>query len=235
MNAEDIFDGIEPVEVPAKNGGKQKGGGFVPYQNQEQKPMPVDVEKLKVDNKAFLAYGGDVNDEVKNKLMELIPKLNMNGYKLRTRTMGTTEFCRMFENAIMIKEVYLPWPKFNSNVTDPVLARPTDMAFDVACWVTINTIKNITVDDWNGYKPVRKTFIANEIHLFLGKELDTKPGFIIIDTPCGSTRFTRDTKYDEIDFQTKAAMRYAKLFDIKLYNVRNKDSMEELEIALEFN
>ena len=231
MNVEDVFNGIKPITEEAKFNDNKKQA-FTPYQNENQKPMPIEVDALKTDAKAFLAYGNDLTEEIKSALIGIMPKLNMAGYKLRTKTMENTDFGKLFESAMMAKEVYLPWPKFNPNVTDPVLKRPTDMAFDVACWLTVNTLKNVTVDEWNKYKPVRKTFIATEVHLLLGKELNTKPAFMIINTPCGSTQFTKDTKYDEIDFQTKAAMRNAKFLGIKVYNVNNKDSMEELALVI---
>jgi len=229
----DIFGDIKPQTPGANNNGGSNGQTELPPlpQTLDQKPQAIDIENLKIDSKTFMVSGGDLTDDLKAKLTAIIPTLNMEGFKLRTKTMSQDAFSQFFEASIMNKEIYLPMKAFNKNV-ESLIKNQEPVAYDIACWVAGKVFKNTDTAAWNGFKGGRKLFATNDIYQLLGEDLNTRVGFFIINTSCGSVNFTRDTNYDELSYQTSMLIRYSKLLDIKVYNLSSEDSMKELSLLL---
>lgn len=228
-----MFDEIPATETPNKDESpvRENRGKFEKVNEKDQKPKKINLESLTIDTKSFMVFGDQLDEEIKANLISIISGLNIKGYILRTRSNSKEPFIQLFEQAMLNKEFYLPWKKFNSNV-ESVVKTPGENELNMACWLETKLIKNKSVDDWNSYNPMRKLFLANELQMVLGKDLNSRVGFFIIDTPCGSVQFTKDTDYDNISFIARRGLLLAKFFGIKVYNVRNEDSMKELELLI---
>lgn len=234
QSADELFGDIKPDKPKHEiyTGDNRSGNDLPPLpQNVPRIPMPIAIESLGRDEKTFMVAGDTLDGDSKATLMKVVPGLNMGGYNLRTQSVPKTEYGIFFENAAVAKEIYLPWKDWNKQVTS-IIAKTDPAAFDMACWTATHIFKNKTAEDFNEYKPGFKIRMANDMYLLLGKDFNTKVGFIIIDSKCGSVRFTRDTDYDNLSFDASMVLRYSKLFNIKVFNIRNQDSMRELELLL---
>jgi len=122
-------------------------------------------------------------------------------------------------------EVYLPWPKFNEDITKPNLAYCTEKAYSIA----VNLRKNF----YDIPAPVR-AILAKDVHVCLGAECNEAIKFLIIYTPCGSEKLSRETDYKKMG-NTVFYISLALAANIPVFNVKNEESIKRLSEFIKNN
>jgi hypothetical protein len=224
------MDGVKPNPVPTESDSNPNRNS---YSDEDviYDPLEIDLSSLDRSTDTFLVESSpNPPEEVLKTLDDLAMLLLQKRFTLRTSTNDRSKFDGHLYPTYTFKEIFLPWKKFNELVT-PTLAKPKEAAYRIALWTELQTKKNYDAGRFNALNRVVKLFISLRMHLLLGKDLNQPVKAIIIYTPCGSTRFTRETDYRNggraIDY-----LGLANFFGIKVYNLGNKESVEELKLML---
>ncbi len=127
-------------------------------------------------------------------------------YRYTLRSGGADGADTAFENGSTLKEIYLPWPKFNDNKSH--LFSPTQEAFEIA--KTIHPV-------WDKLSIGAQKLHARNIHQVLGKDLKTPSEFLVCWTKNGKE-----------SGGTATAIKLTKLHNIPVYNLFNPDAYKQI-------
>jgi hypothetical protein len=155
-----------------------------------------------------MIYAGIGSRETPQEILDifiLIGKyLGEQGYILRSGGAGGADSA--FENGCDLvkgtKEIYLPWPNFNDNISNLIVKDPK--AFDIA--------KQFH-GGWDNLKQGAKKLHARNSHQVLGLDLKTKCDFVICYTPKTGG--------------TNQALRIAKYYNIPIFNAYNYTDLDK--------
>lgn len=184
----------------------------------------VDVSALKHDQKAYgiCVYIGrdkELSSDLKTKFIELAKVLNTKGYTFR----HSGDSKDSMQNSIldlddMKSESYLPWKKFNSDITTPTLAKPVGDAYEIA----INSHK--------GYAKLPgavRTILARDVHVTLGKDLVHPISFLLAYTDNGV-----ESLDGKVDFKVTGNLAFylkvAEDANVPVFNLKNSDAIKRL-------
>lgn len=135
-------------------------------------------------------------------LSKFLEKFN---YVLRSG--GASGADSAFEKGVnYTKEIYLPWKGFNGN--DSLKYNLSDESYNIA--------KNFH-PNWSSLSPGAKKLHARNVYQVLGKNLDNPSDFVICWTPDG-----KDSG------GTGQALRIAKHYNVKIYNLFKKEDKDDL-------
>ena len=132
-------------------------------------------------------------------MTEIANKLQLRGYTLRSG--GAEGADTAFENGSTLKEIYLPWYKFNDNKSH--LFSPTQEAFEMAGKIH---------PDWDKLSWGAQKLHARNVHQVLGKDLKTPSEFLVCWTKNGKE-----------SGGTATAIKLAKLHNILVFNLYDSD------------
>jgi len=137
--------------------------------------------------------------------------LSKKGYILRSG--GAEGADKAFEEGVLeeLKEIFLPWPNFNNNKANfvPISKEAMEMAKKYHPY-------------WINLKEGAKKLQARNCYQVLGKNLDKPSNFVICWTPGGK----------EIG-GTSQALRIAKNYNIKIFNLGNKKDLDRISKKIE--
>jgi hypothetical protein len=119
-----------------------------------------------------------------------------------------TAFERGSDTAGGIKEIFLPWEKYNNNTS--TYTAPSSSAHDIA-----RTIHPM----YSKLSPASKALVARNCHQVLGLSLDNPVEFVICYTPDGCTHHS---KYTRATGGTGTAISLASKHLIPVFNIFNK-------------
>ena len=153
-------------------------------------------------------YTGIGSRQTPNIILKYMAKLAkiLDEYSYILRSGGADGADSAFESGTMNKEIFLPWKGFNNN--DSQLYDIKSESFEIAERFHPNWIKLS-----NGAKKLH----ARNVHQILGKNLD-KPSYFVV---C----WTKDGKASG---GTGQAIRIAKYYNIRIFNLFNKNQRLEL-------
>ena len=134
--------------------------------------------------------------------------LDRNGYILRSG--GADGADTAFEKGTENKEIFLPWKKFNGNISE--LYNISSEAYRIA---------ELYHPNWDNLKESFKKFHARNVHQILGKNLDKPVDFVLCWTPDGAETMEETSKETG---GTGQAIRIAWNYQIPIYNLRNEKS-----------
>jgi len=209
-------------------------------QPQEQSKPQYDEKYYKVKEpgdlmstkNAFACFldDGRLTDEKKHLFRELFQDMKQANVVLRNAGSDRNAYEEFINTEYPFVEMYKAFAKVNPK--QGKLEKPKEAAYEYAAWAYVNGFKNKTVEDFNKLPSWGKAFQAADIHVILGDDLFRKAGLILIDSPCGSTSFTRDTDYENLGFRASAGIRFGKLFDITVINLGSNTAKEQLSLHL---
>ena len=221
---------IEPNKVSETSQVNNNGN----YQDQVYKSIAFDLEAIDKKSNTFMLYSqNEIPEDIDAFMNTIIPKISVKKKILRMNADNQNLLEEKYSSYLMYKEIYLPWRKFNESISaSATLKRPTDLAFRVAVWALINSRKEGNEDKFNALPNAVKSFLARDIHMYLGKDVNKLIDFAIIYTPCGTTQFTKDTDFKALG-RASNIIQMAKLFGFKIYNIGDADSRKLLLNYLE--
>ena len=155
--------------------------------------------------------------EIRKKMTEYAGRLEKIGYILRSGGANGADLA--FENGVLSKkEIYLPFHGFNNNKS---------MLFHIKkeCYEIASKLHPV----WNNLGDFVKKAMARNVYQVLGYELDKPSEFVLCYTPDGAKtkeECTKDTG------GTGMAIKIASQYNIKIFNFKNKNDLEEFEIFL---
>lgn len=175
-------------------------------------PNNVDIYALPI-NKVYTGIGSrNVPAIYKERIQIIASLLDQVGYTLRSG--GADGSDSYFEEMSTKKEIYLPWKYFNKN-TSQLYTTPT-MAGQLA------SFHHVVYDK---LQPSVKSLMNRNVLQVIGKTLDTPSDFVVCYTEDGcETAIHRTSKTGG----TGLAISLADTIGVKVYNIKNDDSYNEL-------
>jgi len=159
----------------------------------------------------------NIPSEISYKMEKIASKLSELGYTLRSG--GADGADTAFENGATLKEIYLPWKGFNNN--DSVKYNISYAALELASELH---------PGWKHLTPGARKLMARNCYQVLGEDLKTPSDFVVCWTPDGCENHA-DRK--QKTGGTGQAISLADQRNIKVYNIFNKNSLNDLENYLE--
>ena len=201
-------------------------------------PKKIDVKGL-VRTKSFLVSfptGVELGEETEKLIPKIALKIAESGYKYRyngdTRSLLQKAIVSCLEDAKDRNEgkgydveVYLPYGKFNENITAPEMTRPNETGYSIA----LNMNKTFYEK-----KEIVRAFMARDVHMVLGESCKDAVKFIVIYTPCGSESLGMKPDYKKLG-DTVPYLRLAEAANIPVFNIKNADSIKRLSEFLKSN
>lgn len=222
---DDLLDGIDgQVETPHEEKQNHPTGGysrnkkkFDPFKD-EITPKEVDVDSLMRFNRMFtVVTHGDVPDDTMNIIEAFCRKLIEKGFTYRYDGDARSKASLLAYTASKQRsEIFLPWKKFNTDV-DATLAYPKEDAYRIGAFY------HTKLNDLAG--PV-KGFIARNVHVLLGGELNTPLSLLICYTEDGS-EVTKGMDYKKAG-NASFFIRVCEDLDIPVFNMKQPDAKERL-------
>lgn len=231
----ELNESTAAFENQEKKTPEQTGGNTdKPYQREEKYYTPLEVKDTLEDKNhfVFLLDDKEFSEELSSYLASIMQPLKSAGMICRMSANERNQYESFFAMDYPFKEVYFPWKGYNKTV-DPKLERPKEAAYRHACWYKMNTKRNFTQEDFNNLPHFQKAFSANLMHLLLGEDLFKRPGFILINSTCGSTSFSKETGYDALGFNASEGLRASKLFGTKVINIGTQAGRDELQLYID--
>ena len=172
------------------------------------------------ENKPMIFYTGigdvDTPHEIGWIMTEVAQKLSSVNFTLRTgANLGAEETFSKAVHDPALKEVYLPWSKFNNN--DSQLFNIGFLGMEIAK----DHNKNFNVLS-NG----ARSFLATVSYQLLGKDLKTPSKMVITWSADGQESMLRRYRYSGNNAQVA---RVANTFNIPIFNLRNNGSLGKLK------
>ena len=202
----------------------------------------LDVDTLTRNTKRYYVYGSgreELPEEIAAKVTGYVQRLWNKDYVLRVnpedRQNSLAKKAYIAASAprevngeiVTGTEVFLPWQAMNKAIPS-LVKKPTELAHRTAIWIAKQVYKS-DEEKYNNRESYFKAFDATLVHLLLGKSCTEPVDFMIIYTKDGYTELPKGVDFKDLDFQHSKLMQIAKLFDIKIYNLGNNDSIMELE------
>lgn len=230
---ETLFEGLEGLDNILADAKTETGSNKQPgeYKNKEPnlwdktdiKPREIKLEDLlKADKSYTIALPDnriDPPEDIIKLFVKLVTGLSDKGYTLRFNILETLELSKQILSIPNLKyKAYLPWPKYNTKVTNIAIKKPTELAYRVACYF----VKNFNE------KPAAIRCIESElINTMLGIECNTPVRFVLAYSECGTEVLGKDIDYSKVK-NLPSVMRIAKKYQIPFINIKNQDSITKL-------
>ena len=199
MDSSDILNMMEekPVATTSTYSNNGKPGGnkrYDPSQDNNLKPIIIDPNTLVSDRLLFSVGTYSNTDDVGNDIIDTFVKvataLSNKGYTF----VHTGSSDNVLQNKILkiegIKsETYIPWKKFNEDIEEPYLARPTDLAFSIGAHYHSAFMK---------MKPAIKTILARTVNALLGKACKEPITLFLAYSDCGSESIGKNVDFKKL-------------------------------------
>jgi len=195
--------------------------------------VQFDRDAVQTTSKSFTVYGQDtITSVIEERIMTLVPLLMKNKYVMRMGGDNQNKFEEAVAPLHMYKEIYLAWSSANKQLAPSATRKkPSVYAYRIAVNSFLNSRKEASEEKFNNLPFGVKSNLAKDSHILYGAELNNKISFIIINTSCGSTAFTRDMDFKVLG-RASNWIQYASKFNLKIYNINNETSYNELKMIL---
>lgn len=169
------------------------------------------------DFQLYKAYAGlsnpDTPEAIQVQMKKMAVYLEEQGYTLRTN--GGKGGEEALEAAVKIKEIHLPWKKFNDH--DSKFNKTTDSAKSV--------IRNFA-PSFDTLKPAVQIIVASKAHVILGKDLQNPVKFLICWTQDGAE--TVEERNPRTGF-IGVGIALAASLKIPVFNLQKPDALDRLK------
>lgn len=186
-------------------------------------PSKIDAATMNRSEKSYnlVVYtkGIELGDEYKKKILELATVLAAKGYKFR----HTGNSDDVLQTAILkidgiSYDSYLPWIKFNTNITTPKMKRATACGYKIAAGA-----HKIFTKFKNGPRAV----LARNVHAALGVDCKDPVNFIIAYTEDAAEGFVKDMDF-KVTGDLVFYLNLAKNANIPVFNIKSDESLKRL-------
>ena len=187
-------------------------------------PANVDVNKFKRSGKSFVIYVHPENDMPEDvyKKFVMIAKVAMeNGYTFR----HTGNKDNALHNEILKLEdkkvvSYLPWIKFNPNVSNPILVNP--LGYKIAIGIHKAFMR---------MPAAVRAIIGRDVNALLGEDATDPVDLVLTWSEGGAEALSRDVDYKKIG-NTAFILQVSKKAGLHVLNLYNKDFIERFKEVL---
>ena len=187
------------------------------------KPRKLELSNMSKEGNSFVWYSyltdGSIPDEIVNKVKALVKALG--GKKFVLRTIGDKtdklgiELLNITECA---HEVYLPWRKFNEEITEPKLSYPKAEGYEVA---------KAYMKNFDKAPAAVRAINAAYSHSLVGEKCDNQVNFVLCYTDGGAEGFSKT-----FDYKKEGRLGYyiamCNELNIPIFNIKNNDSFKRL-------
>lgn len=197
------------------------------YTNVNIKPLPITAADVTNKTKSFTIYTypkDGLPNEATMKIYQAAIKLVNKGYIFR----HTGSKDDSLQNLILsidgiVVESYLPFKKFNPNITSPIL--PNTRAYRVNAYLSKYFTKQ---------PDFVRAINTSQIQAVLGKDISDKTSVILAWTACGSETFKKKIDY-KIGGSISNYINMMYKFNVPLINMKSEDADERLDAIIESN
>ena len=205
------------------NGGNDKPKQENYWDKEDIAPVKIDANKFVKTDKTFsvATYTGTekLPSDVKEKIVEIAKVLLTKGYKFRHYGAADDDLQNeIIDIEIGSKETYLPWKKFNANITRPILSLGTGKAYGIA----LNSHKV-----YMKLPPAVRAVLANQVHVMLGKDCTDPLDLLISYTKCGSEHISKNMDY-KITGSLTFFLSVCGESNIPVFNLKNEDCIKRI-------
>lgn len=188
------------------------------------KPLAPKTSDFSRSGKSFTVYGiyegKDVlPDTIIEKFVKISTALSGKGYTFRHYGSKTNNLQTAILNIDgMVSESYLPWPKWNENITKPTCKYPENISYHIAAHYT---------KKFQELKPTIRAIISSYTNAILGKGCVDPVDLLIMYNPTGVEAITKDMKFAGLG----DIPRLLKLCDecsIPFYNIGSDSALTKL-------
>jgi len=184
-------------------------------------PKEIDVTKFSKSSKSFTIYTypeNDVPDEAKKRILVLAKGLMSKGYIFR----HTGNADNVLQNAVLKLEgakykSYLPWKKFNSNISSPVLSTP--IGYQVAIGVHKAFMR---------LPPAVRAIISRDVNALIGEDATDPVDLVLAWTAGGAEALTKNADFKSIGNNT-FMLQIAKRANLPVVNVFNSNFIDRFK------
>jgi len=216
-DSKDAFESL--TEETPRNSFKPKKENY--WDKQDIQPTTIDVTKFKGSTKAFAIYvhpENDIPESAHKTLLMVAGALMEKGHTFR----HTGNKDNHLHNEILALEntkveSYLPWKKFNANISDPILANPMGYRIAIGIHKSYMKLPNAV-----------RAILASSVNALTGTSADAKVDFVLTWTDGGAEALTKDTDFKQIGNNT-FVLQIAKRAGIPVFNVFNSDFIERFK------
>ena len=231
---DDIYDMMETGEKPFQQQQQAPKPEWKKYDNNRPKkvslwdktdftPQSIKLNELARTKKTFSLFTNNVKEtipaDVQDKILKISRVLFTKGYTFRfngdKQDLTVAKILEMPECKI---ESYLPWKKFNEELTNPLVVSPSEKSYSIA-------INNHT--KFMAVPPAVRAILAREVHVILGTECNNPLDIAIIYNLDGSEVVTKGTDYKS-QGNTTFPIKILNECDIPVFNFKSNTSVDRL-------
>lgn len=223
------FEQHEPKENKPQSNNYNKPKRENLWEKTDFQPRTIDPAKLHKSGKSYMWYNynptTEIPDDVKTKIISIATSLSSKGYTFRHNGDDKDVIQNKIISIDNIKfESFLPWKKFNQNISEPKQAYATLQGYELA-----NTLHKKFLQ----LPPAIRAILANTMNTLLGSDVTDPVDFILAYTEDGLETYTTKgldfTKCGNLNFILKAAAQA----NIPAFNLKNTNALENLKEFLQ--
>lgn len=232
MNEEEILDLLDDNEKPdfsqkptqntKQSNTKPKTESY--WDKQDIQPIKLDSINFNKTGKTFTVYGTydktDVlPDTIVEKFVAIAKGLSKKGYTFRHYGSNTNNLQnKILEIDGINVQSFLPFSKFNQNITNPVCKFPTPSAYGVMVGLHNNFYKCV---------PALRAILSSYANAALGKECNDPADLIILYNPSGLEILGKDTDYTNSG-NVPIFIKLCKAANIPYFNIGKEENIGKL-------
>jgi len=191
------------------------------WDKQDIQPSTIDVSKFSKKGKSFVLYvhpENDIPEEAANNILALARGLMAKGYTFRhTGNKDNNLQSKIVKLEDSVVKSYLPWKKFNTTVTDPILATP--LGYRIAIGVHKAYMK---------LPPAVRAILARDVNAMLGVDATDPVDFIITWSDGGAEALSKNSDFKKIGNNSFCLM-IASRANIPVVNVFNTNFIDKMK------
>lgn len=216
------------------NGYKKNYNNFKPKPKQESlwdktdfKPTLIDAIKLKSTANSYAVYDYvskenslAITDDVIKLFVSIAKSLKSRSYTFRHNNSADDKIANeILKIEGIITESYLPWGKFNSNITKPKRWSGSQEAYSIAMAYHAK---------FKELPPAIRAILASHVDALLGHECLDPVNFLLCWTECGSEKYS-----NKMDFKKAGnlpfILKICEDANIPVFNLKNKEALNNLK------
>ena len=215
----DMFDEFKESKPSNGNSRSPKPENY--WDKQDIQPAEINVDKFKRKGKSFVIYAwpeNDMTEDAYKKLLAVAKVAMENGYTFRHTGNADNllhEEIRKLDNAKVVS--YLPWKKFNSNVSNPILVNPMGYRIAIGIHKAFMRLPSAV-----------RAILGRDVNALLGENIDDPVDMVLAWTDGGAEALTKDTDFKKLG-NNSFILQVCRRANIPVLNVYNDTFIERFK------